>query len=230
LGKLAVIGTFYKRYERTDMLLRRVLVESTRPPDEFFMVCEEEADAEIAFEWARRYENLIIKILPTPRTSDNRYAIVPYSNKINWALDNTTCDHIVYLDNNSMPHPEKYRLMSEALDEHPEWGAVYCSQHRTGYRDVKVLYEIPIPDAFCVLNYTQVMHRITGDRWSLDMTHADPQDLVDARFWQSLHATYRTTSPFNSYSNFDTGAFYPVLLGEEMLDEHYMETMKAAGL
>ena len=116
MGKLAVIGTFYRRYERTDMLLQRVLLESTRPPDEFFMVCEEEADAELAFEWARRYPNLILKLLPTPRTPSGGYSIVPYSNKINWALDNTTCDYIVYLDNNSMPHPEKYRLMSEALE------------------------------------------------------------------------------------------------------------------
>ena len=128
-----------------------------------------------------------------------------------------------------MPHPEKYRLMSEALDGHLEWGAVYCSQHRTGYDDRQVIYQLPIDDAYCVLNYTQVMHRITDDRWSLDMAHADPQDLVDARFWRDLHATYRTTFPFN-YSSLDSGAFYPVLLGGEMLDEHYMESIKAAGL
>jgi hypothetical protein len=215
MARLAVIGTFYQRYERTEMLLNRILLESTRPPDEFWMMCEEEDDAILGFKWSLQHPSLTVKVLHTSRTIDNKYAIIPYSNKINWALDHTNCEYVVYLDNFSIPHIEKYRLMAEALDANPEWGAVYCSQNRTGYVTDRWLRNIVIEDAYCVLNYTQIMHRKTDDRWTLDMKWSDP-DLADALFWRDLHKSY--------------GSFYPVLLGDEMLDEHHLPSMKADGI
>jgi hypothetical protein len=217
MSKLALIGTFYQRRERTEMLLNRVLVESTRPPDEFWLICEEEADASPAYAWqyTQQHPGLIIHVLPTPLTNAGKYDIIPYSNKINWALDHTDADYIVYLDNNSTPHIQKYALMLSALEQNPEWGAVYCSQNRTGFRVEQWLSDRIVNDAYCVLNYTQVMHKKTADRWDLDMQWADP-DLADARFWRSLHSSL--------------GSFHPVLLGEEMLDEHYVPDRKAVGI
>lgn len=215
MSKFAVIGTFYQRWDKTKPLLNRVLIESTRPPDEFWMMCESEADAHIAYEFQDKFPNLIIKVLQTPRNSDNSYTIIPYSNKINWALDHANVDYIVYLDNNSMPHIEKYRLMVEALDNNPEWGAVYCSQERTGFLTEIHKKDIEIRDAYCVLNYTQVMHKLTPDRWDLEMQWAVPNDLADARFWRLLHNRY--------------GSFYPII-NDEILDSHYMESVRAAGL
>lgn len=148
---------------------------------------------------------------------DGRYKVIPYSNKINWALARQTGDAILYLDNGSMPHPRKVELMAAALEANPEWGAVYCGQHRTGYLDET--YRAG-PDATTIangngqLNYTQVMHRPTSDRWTLDMAHADP-DIADGLFWQSLHRTL--------------GPFHPV--GSDLiLDEHHMADPKAVGV
>jgi hypothetical protein len=103
--------------------------------------------------------------------------------------------------------------MVEALEAHPEWGAVYVGQHRTGFEDKLVLADKVIGDAYGVLNYTQVCHRLTADRWTLDMQWANP-DLADAMFWRDLHKSL--------------GDFYPV--GEGILDEHHMEDRKAVGI
>lgn len=189
------------------------MVESTRPPDEFWVMCEGPDDAEAVGEIAD--ERVIVQILQTPLSGSGGYAVIPYSNKINWALDRTTADYIVYLDNGSMPDPDKYRVMAEALDEYPEWGAVYVGQHRTGYTDANVHANQVIGDAYGVLNYTQIMHRRTADRWTLDMQWADP-DLADAMFWRDLHASL--------------GDFYPVGGNDALLDEHHMEDRKAVGL
>ena len=216
MSTLAVIGTFYQRHDRTEPLLRRVLLESTRPPDEFWIMCEGEDDVAVAVEALGRIGPQICAVhfrhLPTPMIGD-RYAEIPYSRKINAALDRTDADLIVYLDNGSMPHPDKYAVMAGALEQHPDWGATYCGQHRTGYHDRVVTAEGPIADAYCVLNYTQVMHRCTPDRWTLDMRYASP-DLADAMFWRSLHASL--------------GAFHPV--GSDVLDEHHMEGPQAVGI
>lgn len=214
MGRLAVIGTFYQRREKTEKLLNRVLLESTRPPDEFWMMCEEDEDANAVLDKWHGYPNLHTVVLNTPLTDNGRYSIIPYSNKINWALDHTLSDYIVFLDNGSMPHFRKYELMAQALNIYPERGAVYCSQQRSGYRsDLAPANEI-ITDAYGVLNFTQVMYRKTNDRWSLDMTHADP-DIADAIFWRELHKTL--------------GPFYPVKY-PEVLDEHYFHTNKAVGI
>jgi hypothetical protein len=213
VSRLAVIGTFYRRYENTYPLSLAINL-STRLPDELWLMAEEVFDADhLAMqEWLVNDEHRVL--LPTPRVQGGRYAVIPYSHKINYALDRTTADYVVYLDNGSMPHRDKYRLMAAALDEHPEWGAVYCGQRRTGYAPVDAHADGVVADAYCRLNYTQVMHRRTDDRWTLDMRHADP-DLADALFWRSLHASL--------------GAFYPVAPGL-LLDEHHIESAKAAGL
>ena len=210
MSTLAVIGTFYGRHDRTEALVRRVM-ESTRPPDEFWVMCESDEDARYV---PRMWKALHVQVLPTIMR-DGKYAEIPYSRKINWALDRTRADLIVYLDNGSMPDREKYELMAAALEEHPDWGAVYCGQHRTGHLDVLAHAGDVIEDAYCVLNYTQVMHRRTEDRWTLDMQYAAPMDLADALFWRSLHASL--------------GAFHPVAAGR-LLDEHHIESAKAVGL
>lgn len=219
MTRLAVIGTFYQRRDRTEMLLNRLLVESTYQPDEFWMMCEEEEDAEIAYKWEKEYPNLLIKILNTPKTENGQYKIIPYSNKINWALDRTKADYIVYLDNYSTPHVRKYEIMKQTLDNNPDWNVVYCSQNRTGYQEMLYVTDTPEGAAHYKLNYTQVMHKRTNDRWDLDMKNADPADLADALFWQALH--------------FSLGIFYPVtpmLIEEEALDEHYIPSRKAVGI
>lgn len=211
--KLAVIGTFYGRHERTPDLVTRVMVESTRSPDEFWIMCEGPDDAAAVPDAAAADERVNLHILPTPTNGDG-YAVIPYSHKINWALDRTTADAIVYLDNGSMPHVLKYEVMARTLEQDVAIGAVYCGQRRTGFREVEHHAELPIADAYCVLNYTQVMHRRTDDRWTLDMQYARP-DLADALFWRSLHQTL--------------GEFHPVGIGH-LLDEHHMEGAHAVGL
>lgn len=216
---LAVIGAFAGRRGNTLPLLRRVMVESTRPPDEFWVVCEERADARAA--WQAVYDlfketpdPVRVVELPTPRTG-NRYDIIPYSNKINFALDNSDADMFVYLDNGSMPHPEKYELMSRELERNPDMDMVYCAQRRTGYRVESHDPGIPLDSGFCVLNFTQVMHRPVQARWTLDMQYADP-DLADALFWQAIRAEFGTQ-------------FFPVSHGK-VLDEHDMPSPAAQGL
>ena len=195
MGTLAVIGTFYGRHQKTFPLLHRLFVDGTRKPDETWLMCESQEDIHVIEEAIDELYDLEVIHenpkglrtwhLPTPRNGDE-YAVIPYSNKINFALDRTACDFIVYLDNGSMPGPDKFRVMAEALEQNPEWGAVYCTQQRTGYANETFEAIYPMPNAYCQLNYTQVMHRRTDDRWTLDMAHANP-DLADALFWRSLH-------------------------------------------
>jgi hypothetical protein len=193
--KLAVIGTFYGRHENTFPLLHRLLVDGTRKPDEAWLMCEGHDDvAAIELALDDLYEMELIDgpipgvriiSLQTPKVG-GRYAVIPYSRKINWALDASQADAFVYLDNNSMPGPDKYAVMAQALEQHPEYGAVYCTQKRTGFNETVFYAEEPVYDAFCVLNYTQVMHRRTDQRWTMDMRWADP-DLADGLFWRQLH-------------------------------------------
>lgn len=214
--KLAVIGTFFERYEESQKAIKRVM-ESTRVPDEFWIMCEtldDVANAKQAFDGEVPASVKIVRV-PTPKT-DGKYDIIPYSNKINKALDLSKADAFVYLDNGSMPHPWKYDLMLTVLDGKPTIGAVYCTQHRTGHQDVRCPAELIVPDAFCVLNYTQVMHRKTDARWPLDMTLATPNDLADAYFWRELHSRI--------------GAFYPVNSRHIMLDQHHIPSPAMNGL
>lgn len=210
--RLAVVGTFYRRWERNPAIIA-ALANQSRPADEHWIVCEDSADW-LQFTTAlggRTLSGLRVLEYPTPRV-DGEYAVIPYSHKINWVLDQTTADAIVYLDNGSLPALGKYGAMLAALEAHPAWGAVYCGQHRTGVVDAPYPASEVVEDAYCVLNYTQVMHRRTADRWTLDMAYAKP-DLADALFWRALHASL--------------GPFYPV---PGILDEHHIESELAVGV
>lgn len=211
--RLACIGTFHGRLDLTGPLLTRVLEEQTRPPDELWVMCEDMDDWKAAHPYIKGRKNVKGAVLPTPREG-KRYTVIPYSHKINWALHRSRADAFVYLDNGSMPHPEKFRIMAEALEEHPTWGAVYCAQKRTGFVDQVMPADQPVGDGYCALNYTQVMHRRTYHRWPLDMRHADP-DMADGVFWRSLHKTL--------------GDFHPVG-GDLVLDTHHIPSPKAAGI
>ena len=209
--KLAVIMTMYRRHEKTLPLLDRVL-NSTKAPDELWIMCEDEDDVFVAEEALRELGRDDIKpiLCETPRDGE-RYALIPYSNKINYALDRTEADAIVYVDNGSMPSERKFEVMLQALVDNPDWGAVYCTQQRTGYREeVHVAHGI-VPNGHGLLNYTQVMHRPTTVRWTTDMRHANP-DLADAIFWQDLG-----------------GPFYPVD-GATIHDVHHMNSAAAEGV
>lgn len=208
MAKLAVIGTFYQRYEQSRACLEAVL-SSTRVPDEIIIVCETQEDANNISKLGRR-KRVQVHVLPTPK-DDAGYTVIPYSHKINFALDNTDADYIVYLDNGSMPDVDKYRLMAQALDKNPDWFAVYCTQERTGYAPMVHVAQSVVNDPHSVINYTQAMHRKTDKRWTLDMQYAKPNDVADAMFFQSLGVP-----------------FYPV--GEQILDTHHMESPMASGL
>ena len=199
--KLCLIGTFYKRYDQSRACVARVL-ESTREPDEILLLCETQDDADNLKEFADRAR---IEVVSTPMTN-GKYDVIPYSNKINWGLDHTDADLIVYLDNGSMPHPEKYEIMADALEDN-DWGAVYCTQQRTGFAPMISKADRVVTDPYCVINYTPAMHRKTNVRWTLDMRDAVP-DLADAIFWRNLKTP-----------------FYPV--GDEILDVHHMESSAA---
>lgn len=217
--RLAVIGTFHKRYECSLPILRRLYVEGSRTPDEAWLLGEDNRDA-AALDDARRHlglgwpEGLVIEVVPTPVKAGGKYEVIPYSHKINHALDRTTADLIVYLDNGSLPHERKYELMAGALEEHPDWPAVYCGQLRTGYRIEEHHAQDVIPDGYCQLNYTQVMHRRTPVRWTLDPQYGNP-DLADGMFWRDLHE--------------QGAAYHPVAPGQ-ILDEHEMHDHAVEGL
>jgi spore maturation protein CgeD len=128
--------------------------------------------------------------LPTPRDEWGVYEVIPYSLKINYALDRTRADYVTYLTDDSLPEPGKYEAMVKALDENPEWGAVYVGQRRNGseHRAGGI-----VEDAFAKLDHTQVCHRLTADRWPLNPSF---MRLGDAHFWRALHVSL--------------GAFYPI--------------------
>lgn len=154
-----------------------------------------------------------MRVIPTP-TRNGRYQVIPYSNKINWALDRTTADLIVYVDNGSLPHPAKIELMAGALEARSDWGAVYCGQERTGWNPEVHRAIDTIANGSGQVNYTQVMHRRTNDRWPTDMRLADP-DVADGHFWAKLAVSL--------------GPLHPVA-PNLILDEHHMPSHKAAGV
>lgn len=213
--KLAVIGTFHGRLRNTSTLFHRVMIEQTRVPDEFWVVCEDDDDVSAALtEYALLPYELrdIVKVqhLPTPKVG-GKYEVIPYSRKINMVLDTTDAELICYLDNGSMPARNKYEIMAAKLEAHPEYHAVYCGQHRYGFREDFDFATAVVDDGYSRLNYTQVMHRPTDARWPLDMKWADP-DLADAIFWRELG-----------------GPFHPAGMGT-ILDDHFIPSPKAAGL
>jgi hypothetical protein len=201
----------------------RVIVASTRLPDEFWMVCETEEDVRVAEKALKdlldvdalvaRPKCLRIEHVPTPQTGES-YDVIPYSHKINWVLDRSEADYFVYLDNGSLPEPEKYEVMARALDENPEYGVVYCGQHRTGMHDVEAHAEDIVGNPYGRLNFTQTMHRRTDRRWTLDLAHANP-DLADGIFFRDMAQ--------------DLGDFYPVA-PQKILDRHHIPDAAASHL
>lgn len=196
LSRIAVIATFYgPRGAAATRPSRAALRAQTRPPDETWVLVEDvPREDRLLGRWAGSTHH---RLIPTPRNERGDYAVIPYSHKINVALDRTDCDYIVYLTDDSLPHPDKLRIMADALDANPEWGAVYCGQDRNGTGNPA---HDPRSDAYCVLDHTQVMHRLTADRWPTDISL---MRLGDANFWRALHASI--------------GVFYPVA-GELLLD------------
>ena len=189
MSKVSAILTLYNRPHN----VKRVAEAwSAAGPDELWILGEGKIMQEVyRQEWP---DWLHIRDLPTPRDTNGRYLVVPYANKINYALDRTTCDYITYGTDDSWPAFDKLKLMAAALDANPEWGAAYCEQswqspdgaesHR-GNMGV-------VSNAYAVIDHTQVMHRRGTSRWSLD---GDIR-LGDALFWQELHKEF--------------GPFYPV--------------------
>lgn len=197
MSKLAIIATLYGQRsldnaERLSHAVRR----QVREQDELWLMYEGDEGFRAALEICGPVAGACIPVeVATPRDANGQYAIIPYSAKINHALDRTEADYIAYLTDDSWPAPEKYERMAAALDENPEWGAVYCAQD---YGDaVRPAVDV-MHDAHCKVDHTQVMHRLTADRWPLDMTDIT---VGDAIFWRRLHASL--------------GAFYPV---NEVLD------------
>lgn len=207
LSRVAVIGTFHRRPERIPAIVE-ALGAQTRIPDDVWLMCDREDEAvydalldfaDVATGWVPPHrrdpafdfwpEPLVVPLTPPA-------GVIPYSWRINVALEQQgPGDYILYLTDDSLPHPRKIELMAAALDDHPDWGQVYCGQDRNGsiHNPGTV-----IQDPWCVLDHTQVMHRYTEDRWPLEL---DKIKLGDAHFWMALRARQ--------------GPFYPV---PEVLD------------
>lgn len=185
-GGVAAIATFYGRPELVERVAAAIRAQ-TRPPDELWLMYEGGVGETLAVTDFGVTPFLLE--IPTPRTTTGRYAVIPYSLKINRALDASGCDYIVYVTDDSIADPRKFEVMARALDEHPDYGAVYCSQeHEGGTRAA----DRPIDDAYCIVDHTQVMHRRTLDRWSLDVRHIR---LGDATFWRALHGSLGPFQP-----------------------------------
>lgn len=188
MSRLAVIATLYgKRAAANLPRIREALAAQTRPPDEMWWMVEDVPRMP-------RFRN--VWNVPTPRNSDGQYDVIPYSLKANIALDRTSADYITYLTDDSWPAPEKYERMARALDENPEWGAVYCSQDYGGsIRTADLL----MADAHCRVDHTQVMHRLTADRWPTEIAGIT---VGDADFWRRLHASLGPFYPINEVLDF----------------------------
>lgn len=192
-SRLAVIAPLYGQRAADNLpRIKAALAAQTRQPDELWLMCEDMSTGIVQ----DRLDHAAFDI-PTPREPDGRYAVIPYSHKQNIALDRTSADYITYLTDDSWPAPTKYERMAQALDENPEWGAVYCSQEFSEGL-VRVASDV-MHDAHCRVDHTQVMHRRTADRWPLEMG-----DLMvgDAVFWRRLHASIGPFYPINEVLDF----------------------------
>lgn len=171
---LSVVATFYRR----PLLVPRIaqsIREQTRKPDLLWLVYEDPADGDAlrAADWGA--EHRILRYTPTAGN-------LAVSDAINMALDRDGSDLVTYLTDDSLPYPEKYERMAGALDAHPDWNAVYCSQAfgsaasaeswlectYHSYSGVRTAHD-PQPTPFCVVDHTQVMHRATKVRWPVDL-------------------------------------------------------------
>jgi spore maturation protein CgeD len=190
VSRLAVIFTAFNR----PWAIRSIsdaLDEQTRHPDMLLVPCERAVDlmAVVAGVFSPALDAWAIH-LPEPE-SVNALGYV-----INDALDYTDADYITYLTDDSRPHPDKYRLMAQALDENPDWGAVYCSQDYGSvespeawlaaagrYDGSRRTAREPTSDPFTRVDHTQVMHRRCEARWPISY---DDRKLSDAHFFKAL--------------------------------------------
>lgn len=184
---LAVILTAYgARGAAALPELAAALAAQTQVPDELWVLTEDIPTHVVARQaWLAR--SVWLQDLPTPRGLDGRYAVIPYSAKINHALDRTAADYVAYLTDDSRPAPDKYRSMARVLDSGV--GVVYCGQQRNG---AAYPADTLVGDAYCVLDHTQVMHRRSDDRWPVELDH---MRLGDAVFWRRLHARFGPFHP-----------------------------------
>jgi GT2 family glycosyltransferase len=179
VARLAVVGTFYHRQDDIPALSAAIRAQ-TRAPDEIWWMHEVPADGDAlrAADWGP--SALHVVNVAIPRGDDGAPLVTPFAPLINRALDSTTADLIVYLTDDSLPEPDKYHAMAEALEEHPDRGAVFCWQsNRAGGR----VHTINAgggrdPVRYGWLDHTQVMHRATALRWPEDITA-----LHDADWW-----------------------------------------------
>ena len=201
MSSLALIATFYRRpwaIPRIGDALRA----QTRAPDDFIALWEDEGDEEAVEElcdaavgwvsphmrWERESEARMLR--PDPANNN------PLGVGINKALDLIDSDYITYLTDDSLPAPDKYRRMVQALDENPSWGAVYCSQDygrasgpddwlAGGTHEGTRHATEPEPNPFTRVDHTQVMHRRCKARWPESF---DDRKLSDAHFFRDLVA------------------------------------------
>lgn len=188
---VAAIVTLYSRPHNIPRL-SEAWGAQVRMPDELWLIGEGRIMQEVyRSEWP---DWLHIRDYPTPRNQDGSYAVVPYSNKINHALDHTKADYIVYGTDDSFPAHDKIKIMAAALDANDDWGAVYCEQSwrspagTEGHRGNMG----PVDNAHSLIDHTQVMHRRTADRWTLNMSQVR---LGDATFWMELHKSLGAFMP-----------------------------------
>lgn len=187
MSTLAVIGTFYRRPWAVPRIADAISA-STRCIDEMWLMYEDPDDgAGLLRDWGEEARPIPVQIRPDSQN--------PLGVAINTALDLTHATYITYLTDDSLPRPDKYRLMARALDENPDWGAVYCSQdYGTVASPEEWLAAIgttgsirraaePEPSPFCRVDHTQVMHRRTAARWPLSY---DDRKLSDAHFFRDL--------------------------------------------
>lgn len=185
MSTLAVIGTFYRRPWALDKV-ERALRAQERRPDELLVVYEAEDDRDLLGYFFG--EAAIIRSEPADAN--------PISFAVNAGLAWADSDYITYLTDDSLPDPRKYAVMAQALDEHPEWGIVYCSQDYgtvsspdewlagAGASNVRLADAVQA-DPYCRIDHTQVMHRRCKSRWPLDPSTIK---LSDAHFFRDLVA------------------------------------------
>jgi glycosyltransferase involved in cell wall biosynthesis len=199
VSRLAVIGTFHRRPWAIPRIAEALRAQ-TRKPDELWLLWDDEDDQAPLLRLAdEAVDDWGIKtyVEYEPGQPDD----IPYSRKINLALDWTRADHIAYLTDDSLPQPDKYARMVEKLDQ--GHGAVYCSQDygradspehwlAGGTHQGVRLAENPQPDPYCRIDHTQVAHARSDDRWPLDRTY---MRLGDAMFFRQLAASLGPFQP-----------------------------------
>ena len=193
MGRLAVVGTFFRRPWAVPRIAQAIR-EQSRQPDELWLMYELDSDAPAlhAEDWGTAVVNIVRAVPPA--------GVVPPSFCINVALDDSNADLFTYLTDDSLPLPGKYEQMVDALDEH---GAVYCSQEFGRVRSSDEWLSMPRgggvrhaneprPDPFCNVDHTQVGHRRSEDRWPLAMSELRHSD---GRFFQALVARFGPLHP-----------------------------------